>query len=338
MKYLAILGASDPEMEAIETLLRECGVTVVCATHGGPVPSDSGPVAADPPRVHPGNAYRADVPLELSEQWDGVIAVECAWRDMPEDIVRADHHRHGDYGYGLPPSEFLQASSLGQVITWLARTGALSHIDHLITDGWAFRFRGNPGGLDCRWQRADVPWGGWQIHHADKSYTYSIPRDLVLTAAADHCLGAAYRGECPGVDPDELLAHRVANRARYQHRIDSERGAAKGDVAHYESLIRERIEAARRELREAPHIELGPELDARDMRRDTLVPELAEAATWDGVAYVAGPFAQPDGRRKFTCSGDRRTVEAFMSHWAPANGLTDIYGDPARGFAGGHEA
>jgi hypothetical protein len=24
-----------------------------------------------------------------------------------------------------------------------------------------------------------------------------------------------------------------------------------------------------------------------------------------------------------------------MEHWAPAEGLVDIYGDPARGFAGG---
>src|SRR5690606_12426626 len=49
----------------------------------------------------------------------------------------------------------------------------------------------------------------------------AIPHDLVLTAAADHCLGAAYRGECPGVDTDELLAYRVASRARFQHRVDS---------------------------------------------------------------------------------------------------------------------
>jgi hypothetical protein len=30
-----------------------------------------------------------------------------------------------------------------------------------------------------------------------------IPRRYVLAAAADHCLTAAYRGECPGVDPDD---------------------------------------------------------------------------------------------------------------------------------------
>jgi hypothetical protein len=34
-----------------------------------------------------------------------------------------------------------------------------------------------------------------------------------LLAAADHCLTAAYRGECPGVDPDELLFMRARKRA-----------------------------------------------------------------------------------------------------------------------------
>jgi hypothetical protein len=37
-----------------------------------------------------------------------------------------------------------------------------------------------------------------------------IPQRYVLAAAADHCLAAAYRGECPGVDPDALMRWRVA--------------------------------------------------------------------------------------------------------------------------------
>lgn len=378
--YIAILGASDPEMEATETLLVAAGVRVVYATAGGT-------------RVHPGNAYRADVPPELSEQWDGVIAVECEWRDMPVDVVRADHHRHGDYGYGLPPSEFLRASSLGQVITWLAmlcrarrritRGGSVclapehdalrdigwdtvnggSHFDNDDNDGYSV----GPWSGDVAEAIADYPHaiqrfpdGRYGVlvacagHELGGCFSWLvIPRDLVLTAAADHCLGAAYRGECPGVDPDELLAWRVRSRARYQHRFDSERGTAKGDVAHYEALIRERIEAARQELQDADREYIGrPGPDCGDpqcyccwdgvpwvcdMRRDTPLDELVEAATRDGVAYIAGPFIGPDGRHKFTASGAPEVIRAFMTHWAPRNGLTDIYGDPARGFAGGYE-
>jgi hypothetical protein len=36
-----------------------------------------------------------------------------------------------------------------------------------------------------------------------------IPQRYVLAAAADHCLAAAYRGECHGVDPDALMRWRV---------------------------------------------------------------------------------------------------------------------------------
>ena len=38
------------------------------------------------------------------------------------------------------------------------------------------------------------------------------------SAAADHCLGAAYQGLCPGVDPDELMQWRVESRAKFQDR------------------------------------------------------------------------------------------------------------------------
>ena len=47
---LWILGAPDPEMVMIESLLRDAGETVVYAT-------------VDGERVHPGNAYRAIRPL-----------------------------------------------------------------------------------------------------------------------------------------------------------------------------------------------------------------------------------------------------------------------------------
>src|SRR5690606_42081711 len=49
-----------------------------------------------------------------------------------------------------------------------------------------------------------------------------IPDRYVLAAAADHCLAAAYRGECPGVDPDALMRWRVESRAAFQGRRSEE--------------------------------------------------------------------------------------------------------------------
>src|SRR5690606_7379281 len=105
-----ILGASDPEMEAIEGLLRECGETMIYAT------DESGR------RGQPGDAYRCPGP-EVAEGAT-VYAGECI-DVLPEGWVRISHHRPGDPGYGRPPAEFLPASNIRQVIAELARLGRL---------------------------------------------------------------------------------------------------------------------------------------------------------------------------------------------------------------------
>src|SRR5690606_2809265 len=105
-----VLGAPDPEMKAIEALLRECGERVEYAL------SDRGE------RVTPATAYRCP-PLKVPAG-STVYAVEC-FDVLPDGWVRIDHHRPGDPGYGCPPAEFMSASSIGQVISELARLGRL---------------------------------------------------------------------------------------------------------------------------------------------------------------------------------------------------------------------
>jgi hypothetical protein len=282
-RVVVILGAADPEMEAIEALSREAACAVGYATHRGE-------------RVRPETAYKADgvEGVDLAAACDAaglIVVVECApaadcdhwgWirtglvpgREAEVDcaavVLRVDHHRPGDPGYGRPPAEYWQASSLGQVCAAL--------------------------GVE------PTP-------------------ELRLVAAADHCLAAAYRGECPGVDPDELMAWRAASRAKFQRRT-------------VEDVLAD-VERARQALREAPLLELAPGVTARDMRGQT-VPELPEAAAREGVCFI-GEQRLPDGRVKIIHQcGAPYQIRAFMEQWAPAQGLTDIYGDPARGFAGGY--
>jgi len=52
------------------------------------------------------------------------------------------------------------------------------------------------------------------------------------------------------------------------------------------------------------------------------------------------PGFGPDGRRKVVLGGATtlEAVHAFMTVWAPAQGLVNAYGDPARGFAGAYYA
>lgn len=146
------------------------------------------------------------------------------------------------------------------------------------------------------------------------------PETLRLIAAADHCLAAAYRGQCPGVDPDVLMRWRVQSRAGHQGRPAD---AILADIA-----------AARRAIQSAPALDLGRGQTARDLRGQ-YIPELPEAAARDGICVVA-TVPSPDGGTKVVCqAGTPEQIAAFLA-WAPRQGLVRLYGDPARGFAGGY--
>lgn len=280
MTRLWILGASDPEMEAVEGLLRECGEQVAHATTGGR-------------RVDAGSAYRAD-PVPGATHW-----VECESPGQARQTV-IDHHRPGDPGYGRPPAEFLRAASIGQVLSLL-----------------------------------DAPAGGRR----------EVPNDLVMAAAADHCLAAAYRGECPGVDPDALMQWRVTSRAAFQRRDPS---AILADIERARAAIRAAPKVALLDVCDMPHVRdhdwsssvcegcMDDPVTARDLRGQH-VPELPEASAREGECVVADGLPGRDGRIKVICqSGSPDQIETFMILWGPDQGLEDIYGDPARGFAGGY--
>lgn len=371
-KRVWILGAPDPEMEAIESLLRECGETVIYAT------------SEDGRRVHPSNAYRCPVP-EVPED-STVYAVECIG-ELPEEWARIDHHRAGDPGFGRPPKDFMAASSIGQVIAELAtiRWWREETPEGKVYFPWEIPiepagWRTLPGGShhdhDSKWgideigeytedaygESGDalvkemveeggyyhVPSIGWVYVVSRGGFELGvsvdaivIPDRFVLCAAADHCLAAAYRGDCPGVDPDALMRWRVETRAAFQGRLAED---VLADIAR-----------ARETLRAAPLVELSEPLACEyhgatyepgcgacshsvvyDLRGDS-VPELPEAASREGVAYLA-TVADRDGRRRVVLGGNAspEVVRAFMDTWAPGQGLVDLYGDPARGFAGGY--
>ncbi|MEM4167549.1 MAG: hypothetical protein QW793_04765 [Candidatus Caldarchaeum sp.] len=144
-------------------------------------------------------------------------------------------------------------------------------------------------------------------------------REDYLIAAADHCLAHAYKGLCPGVDPDELMRWRAASRAAFQKR-------AVADVLAD-------IERARQILRTAPKIELAGVAIANLL--DHEVPELPEAAAREGVPFVS-TVREKDGRKKVVLQvAPPEAVSAFLRGEGMFGALTNRYGDPARGFAGG---
>ncbi len=262
---LFVLGATDPEMLAIEGLLAAHDVPHVHAMLGGK-------------RVYPANAYRATMPVPAEAvlaRGGMVFLVECI-EHAAAGVVRIDHHFPGHPGYGRPPADYWPASSLGQTVAALAQCGI-----------------------------ADV----------------AVTPQLRLLAAADHCLGAAYRGQCPGVDPAALLGWHVASRAAFERRAAS---AVLADVA-----------AACRAIHHAPRVSLMPGIEVADMRA-TPARELLIAAAREGQCCLSALRAR-DGRTKIGCLiGTPAQVDAFMQVWAPAQHLVDIYGDAVRGFAGAY--
>jgi hypothetical protein len=336
----------DPEMERIEALLRAAGEPVVYATVGGRRVTSGEAYKADPVSVPPGaetiivecGGPALDVCRRCggraSGEADG-LSVEDAGRlgglgpcgdhhDWPlgpqRGPRRIDHHRPGDPGYGRAPVEFLAASSLGQVIAELARLGKLSA-------GW----EPYPAAYGPPTWRAPVePPQRWAVRSGDN--WFRPPTDLVLAAASDHCPGAAYAGKCPGVEPEALMRWRAETRAAFQGRPVS--------------AILADVEAASAAIKAAPVVDLGEPylglIEAADLRGSE-VPELPEALLRLGRCALATPRPGPDGRRKVVLMGagegtpaGPEPVRAFLGGWAAGNGLVDLYGDPARGFAGGY--
>jgi hypothetical protein len=232
---------------------------------------------------------------------------------------------------------YLEASSIGQLILALARAG----VDF-------------PG-----WPKADKPWEpgpgicfrhrlGHIVSIGDSGPVRVIPKEILLVAAADHCLAAAYRGDCPGVEPEALMQWRAASRAAFQRR----------DVADVLRGIDEAIAA----LIAAPRITIGRPLGCVDGYcvytgtltpshpkcecgqvvvdlRDAYFDELPEAQARLGVSVLCRGIPDINGRAGVYLMGTPSACRAFLAALDilgcdPASG----YGDPQRGIVGAYRA
>lgn len=255
--YIFVLGALDPEMQEIERVLTEHGYPWVYATRG-----QSGK------RVIPVNAYQSrhvsgPVPVQTHE----VVFVECRVYGLPCDHV-IDHHQAGDPGYDKLPHQYMEGSSLAQLLTLL--------------------------GLEPTQEQRVI-------------------------CAADHCLTAAYRGECPGVSPAELAAFR--NRSRATNRQVSP------------ELLAEQIEAARLTLLNAPRVEIDGVPVSWIAKADD-IPELSEASARYNIPYMYQQRENPYSERMK--AGILGASARVIQCWMQSCGLTDVYGAPERGYAGGY--
>jgi hypothetical protein len=138
-----------------------------------------------------------------------------------------------------------------------------------------------------------------------------------LLAAADHCLTAAYQGECPGIDPDELLFMRASWRAKAWDRtlgdvVDGIMDSAKAVRRHFDS---ERGES----------VFLDP----------TGIPQdLAEGAAYAGHPIRYRQFFPNGDLKEMLKGGSPGHIERFMEEHRRAG--REVYGNPHRGYAGAY--
>ena len=142
---------------------------------------------------------------------------------------------------------------------------------------------------------------------------------LRIIAAADHCLSAAYRGECPGVDPQRLCEWRVASRATFQRRKQAD--------------VMLDITSAIRLLEQSPRMEIGGEsvADLRIFQRP--IAEIAEATAMTDIPCLV--YGHCKGKLRLVGSRGP-AISRFLQNQVPGIHLSGVYGDPARGFAGGY--
>jgi hypothetical protein len=301
---LWVLGSPDIEMEAIEQLLLSSRQVFMRAMKNSA-------------RCSGRNAYDADPPPE--SDWGRIYAVECRWASMPENAISIGHHYPGDSGYGVKPADFLAGSSLGQALKVLAD---YPHASAFFRSVWQTDAFGaghyKPGSFALRRK-------SWLLRlcgtRSDPRPTWAVvPKHLLYTAAADHCLYAAYRGECPGVDVEGLRAWHIGAKARM--------------LQCSERSVVESIKRARTVIREAPKIHLGDGCIAADVRLCDF-PDLDEAAAIEKLAYVSYDQAI-DGRVKVVLRGATAGHIVGWQAWAASQGLVMLDGDPVRGVAVGY--
>lgn len=139
----------------------------------------------------------------------------------------------------------------------------------------------------------------------------------VLTAAADHCLTAAYQGMCPGVDPEALLVHRAAWKACT---MGTGTGAAVDLIMKASSIAKDSFDER-----------LG---HAFFDNRDNRIPLLAEGAAHAGVPLVYIERSR-DGRLKEMGKGFcHDETERLIGKWVSMG--RRAYGNPHRGYAGSY--
>lgn len=204
-----------------------------------------------------------------------------------------------------------KAVNNGQQIVWVeCRSGLFNAERDLIVD---HHHHGDPG-YACPPAQF---WEGSSIGQVAK-LVGGRHSDFALAAAGDHCLSAAMRGECLGIDAADLMSWRLIARS------------AMAEIQPW--LLRRRIERAVDRIEMLPRLSFGGE-EIVDASFDS-TPELRDGAAVSRLPIITSRRT-PSGQQKFSLYGARPdVVSEWMRTMQESTAVEHVYGNPFREYAG----
>jgi hypothetical protein len=141
-----------------------------------------------------------------------------------------------------------------------------------------------------------------------------------LVAASDHCPSHAFQGRCPGIDVEALKAMRARNSAAFNKQTPEEWLVV--------------VNAAIEKLKELPVAVVGGQEYSVSVEDIPLLNH-AQLITGLPVQYVMAGTPRDPRTKVGLLGGEPEMISAWMAEKRLGE-LVDVYGDPARGYAGGY--
>ncbi len=297
-KIKFILGAMDPEMELIKSILDTIGANYELA------------VDINGALVNPTSAYEC---VNTLGEADKICFVECRNPEIIE-FISIDHHNRGDFGFLLGAKRFLQASSLGQLLHFLAERFETEFEDLNFVG-----FSSAGAGVNGFYYENEH----WLLRM--NAITYIIPEHIVLCAATDHCSGEAYQGNCPGVSLKQLINTRI-------HTLSDSLKLAKDIIKEKLNVFQNFFSESKcaYSILDLTHLELGV-----GYSEDYLL--IRESAIINNRPIAVLTKNELNGGKKLMLLAlTEKQVEDFLAT-GEFNGLKvkEPFGVPVRGYAGG---
>lgn len=177
-----------------------------------------------------------------------------------------------------------------------------------------------------------------------------ITKEQKLIAAADHCLRAAYDGKCPGIEPKELMEHRIKIKSKiikedeavYKEHLNKTMSILNQLSQNSIILNGEQVLDLTEGFLVCPKCNSIRRIDSRDLIIEECsghdwhhfytLRKLKEASAISGISIMV--FNSEENKINIF-SSDGRAASYFLKEYAKEKNLKNLYGDPERGYAGG---